>query len=65
VETIGWLVKESSSAVQVAAAVSNRGEADDEQVSGEMTIPRCCIERMETLPFAGKKSRVLYRGTPS
>ena len=61
VETIGWLVRQSSSAVQVAVSVSDRSKPDDEQCTGEMTIPLCCIEVMESLPFDGGKRRVLHR----
>jgi hypothetical protein len=59
-ETAGWLVHLTDQCVQVAVTISGR-EKDDEQFTGVMSIPLCCVDSVEAMPFKGAKAKMLYR----
>ena len=48
--SVGWLIAESKDAiVLVAHQAFGTKEAELNQVSGDMTIPKCAIEKMKVL----------------
>jgi hypothetical protein len=59
-ETVGWLAHRSRKAIQVAVTCAGRG-TEDEQLTGIMTIPMGCVERIVEIPVDGKPAKVIFR----
>ena len=59
-ETVGWLVNRNRKLVQVAVTCAGR-DTPDEQLTGIMSIPMGCVDRIVAVPVDGKSAKVLYR----
>lgn len=52
IKTVGWVINKSKQSITVANQIA--GE-NSNQVSGVITIPRCCIKKMKILNTSDSK----------